>query len=220
MLPPAKGTVLTTLVDKSGGDPATSDGWTDYGRVQICLGMKYHPACYCDFRMIENLKNAEIEKTSLDNPKSPIGGSHPTRSAAARWGGKESLFADGYLSVPNKFLRTYALLKPPLTSGEALFVLQLMTFKWDKALPFPAYKKISDAMGVTDKMARRYAQGLERKGYLRRRFQDRATNRFDLTGLFEALLVGHARLPTTETAPETDDVIGGADPDYSVYLKD
>jgi hypothetical protein len=144
-------------------------------------------------------------KPSRNISKPPVGGSHPTRSASARWGGKEGLFNDGYLSVPNKFLRSYALLNPPLTPGEALFVLQLMTFKWDRALPFPAYKKISKAMGVTDKMARRYAQGLERKGYLRRQFQERATNRFDLTGLFDALVVGHGRTANTNTEPDADD---------------
>jgi hypothetical protein len=42
-------------------------------------------------------------------------------------------------------------------------------------------------MGVTDKMARRYAQRLQKKGYLIRQFQYRAPNKFDLTGLFEAL---------------------------------
>jgi hypothetical protein len=139
--------------------------------------------------MPKSLKNSDL-KSIVNVSKQLIGGSHPTRSATARWGGKETLFTDGYLSVPNRFLRRYASLSPPLTAGEALFVLQLMTFKWDTAAPFPAYKKISKAMGVTDKMARRYAQGLERKGYLRRQFQERAPNRFDLTGLFDALVDG------------------------------
>ena len=128
----------------------------------------------------------EVLETSTIS-KSPVGGSHPTRSATARWGGEPEIFADGYLSVPTKFLRGYALLDPPLTPGEALFVLQLMTFKWDTKAPFPAYKRISTVMGVSDKMARRYAQGLEKKGYLRRRFQERAPNQFDLSGLFETL---------------------------------
>ena len=121
------------------------------------------------------------------------GGTHPTRSATERWGGNSALFSEGFLSVPNRFLRRYASLKPPLTPGEALFVLQLMTFKWERAAPFPAYKRIAKAMGVTDKMARRYAQGLQKKGYLMRQFQERAPNKFDLTGLFEALaeISGH-----------------------------
>ena len=37
------------------------------------------------------------------------------------------------MAVPIKFLRTYAALRPPLTHGEALFILHLMTFKWDEA---------------------------------------------------------------------------------------
>lgn len=121
------------------------------------------------------------------------GGTHPTRSATERWGGNSALFSEGFLSVPNRFLRRYASLKPPLTPGEALFVLQLMTFKWERAAPFPAYRRIARAMGVTDKMARRYAQGLQKKGYLIRQFQERAPNKFDLTGLFEALaeISGH-----------------------------
>jgi hypothetical protein len=109
------------------------------------------------------------------------------RSATERWGGNQILFSDGFLIVPTKFLRRYASLNPPLTAGEALFALQLMTFKWERAAPFPSYRSIAKAMGVTDKMARRYAQRLQKKGYLIRQFQNRAPNKFDLTGLFEAL---------------------------------
>jgi hypothetical protein len=89
--------------------------------------------------------------------------------------------------VPTKFLRSYAALNPPLSSGEALFVLQLMTFKWDNAAPFPSYGRIAKTMGVTDKMARRYAQSLQKKGYLTRQYQKRAPNKFDLSRLFDAL---------------------------------
>jgi hypothetical protein len=111
----------------------------------------------------------------------------PSRSVTVRWGGKEELFADGFLCVPHRFLRRYASLQPPLTSGEALFVLQLMTFKWEHAAPFPSYSRLAKAMGVTHKMTRRYAQQLQRKGYLRREFQNQDTNKFDLAGLFQAL---------------------------------
>jgi hypothetical protein len=144
---------------------------------------------------IEKMNDAAERSGRMDLPdegprrgkKRGVGGSHPTRSAAARWGGDEELFKEGFLSVPHRFLRHYASLEPPLTSGEALFVLQLMTFKWDEAAPFPSYDRIAKAMGVTHKMVRRYAQRLQRKGYLRREFQMRATNKFDLTGLFRAL---------------------------------
>jgi len=110
------------------------------------------------------------------------------RSATRRWGEQHTrLFREGWLSVPTKFLRSYTALNPPLTSGEALFVLQLMTFKWEDAAPFPSYGRIAKTMGVTDKMARRYAQSLQRKGYLMRQYQKRAPNKFDLTRLFDAL---------------------------------
>jgi hypothetical protein len=112
----------------------------------------------------------------------------PGRSATARWGQQDTrLFTEGWLSVPTKFLRYYTALNPPLSSGEALFVLQLMTFKWDDAAPFPSYGRIAKTMGVTDKMARRYAQSLQKKGYLTRQYQRRAPNKFDLTQLFDAL---------------------------------
>jgi Helix-turn-helix domain len=89
--------------------------------------------------------------------------------------------------VPHRFLHRYARLRPALTQAEALFVLHLMTFKWDRELPYPTYKTLALRMGVTDKMVRRYAQSLDRKGYLRRHYKVKAANRFDLTGLFEAL---------------------------------
>jgi len=119
-------------------------------------------------------------------PAAPV--KAPWRSATARWGTQDSrLFREGWMSVPTKFIRSYAALNPPLSPGEALFVLQLMTFKWDHAAPFPSYGRIAKTMGVTDKMARRYAQGLQKKGYLTRQFQKRAPNKFDLTRLFDAL---------------------------------
>jgi DNA-binding MarR family transcriptional regulator len=109
------------------------------------------------------------------------------RSYASRWK-HATLLQGGYLVVPTAYLRHYAHLKPySLTSGEALFVLHLMEFKWDADAPFPGYKTLAARMGVSDKMARRHAQNLETKGYLRRVMRTGQTNRFDLTPLFDAL---------------------------------
>jgi hypothetical protein len=105
-------------------------------------------------------------------------------------GGQVALFArpQGWLGVPDSFLRNYANLKPyGLTAGETLFVLQLMAFKWSSQAPFPSYKTLAKRMGITDKQARRYAQALEGKGYLRRTARIGGSNSFDLTALFEAL---------------------------------
>jgi hypothetical protein len=109
---------------------------------------------------------------------------------AQRWGGEElfrELFGKGYVPVPSLFLQHYARLIPPLNSGEAMFVLQLMDFKWDAKHPFPGYKTIAKRMGVTDKMARTHAKNLETSKYLIRHMRVGRTNRFDLTPLFEAL---------------------------------
>jgi hypothetical protein len=114
------------------------------------------------------------------------------RSYASRWK-HAALLQGGYLVVPTAYLRHYAHLKPySLTSGEALFVLHLMEFKWDADAPFPGYKTLAARMGISDKMARRHAQNLETKGYLRRVMRTGQTNRFDLTPLFDALEKVHS----------------------------
>ena len=115
------------------------------------------------------------------------------RAFSKRWQ-HEELFAKGYVAVPTLFLRHYANLKPySLTSGEALFVLHLMEFKWDEKAPFPGYKTLAERMGVSDKMARRHAKSLEEKKYLKRKVRVGRTNRFDLTPLFDALKAAVAK---------------------------
>jgi len=107
------------------------------------------------------------------------------RSAVERWGNHESMFSVGFLVVPMKFLSHYTELS--LSSSEAMFILQLMTFKWDASAPYPTYATIAQRMGVSEKMVRRYAKSVEDKGLLKRRFQRRSANRFDLSRLFEAV---------------------------------
>ena len=98
----------------------------------------------------------------------------------------EELFKKGYVPLPVLFLHHYAEMKPfPLTSGEALFVLHLMEFKWDEQNPFPGYKTLAKRMGVSPKMARRHAQSLQQKHYLNRELRVAQTNRFDLNPLFD-----------------------------------
>ena len=108
-----------------------------------------------------------------------------SQAYADRWKHPE-LLNSGYLVVPSDFLRHYSRLK--LTHGEVLFVLHLMSFKWDQAAPFPSYATLARRMGVTTKMARRYAQKLEQKGFLQRHRRGTSTNLFDLTPLFDKLL--------------------------------
>ena len=136
------------------------------------------------------------------------------RAHATRWQHPE-LLKDGYVPIPMGFLQNYASLKPfPLTSGEALFVIHLMGFKWDSDSPFPSYHRIAASMGVSDKMARRHAQSLERKGYLRRLIRVGRTNRFNLAPLFDALRAAVMARPrqksvlTTKTKEQRSEQVG------------
>ena len=111
-----------------------------------------------------------------------------TRTYADRWKHPD-LLKSGYLVVPSVFLRNYSKLEPDsLTHAEALFVLHLMEFKWDRNAPFPSYNTLADRMGISAKMVRRYAHSLEKKGFVRRLGRLGSTNRFDLTPLFDKLL--------------------------------
>lgn len=135
-----------------------------------------------------------MEPSNTSNITSfPTGSDSSTvnRKLAARWGGQELLFTrpEGWVGVPDSFLRLYAKLKPyALTVGEAMFVLELMAYKWSEDAPFPSYKSLAARMGVTDKMVRRYAANLEGKGYLQRKARIGSTNTFDLSPLFAAIV--------------------------------
>ena len=132
--------------------------------------------------LVADSKNSNSEKAGPS-----VGGEHPSRSARARWGNSKTLFDGGFLVVPHKFLQWYAWLRPELTTGEAMFVLHLMTYKWEAAAPYPSYRTLARRMNVSETMVRSYARSLSQKGYLIRQYRSRAPNRFDLTPLFEAL---------------------------------
>jgi DNA-binding transcriptional regulator YhcF (GntR family) len=119
----------------------------------------------------------------------------PTKkySIADQWGETVGIFKAGFLSVPTRFLRGYALTKPSLSTEEAMFLLQLMTFKWGVDQPYPSLPRIGRMMGVSARTASRYASTLEKKGYLKRVQREGTTNQFDLTGLFERI----NRMPAT-----------------------
>jgi len=105
---------------------------------------------------------------------------------AARW--SEKLAKRGFVPVVADFLEQYHALKPyPLTHSEAMFIVHLMSYKWDESAPYPGYKTIAKKMGISHKSARRYAQSLEQKGYLRRQVRVGATNRFELKALVAAV---------------------------------
>lgn len=110
------------------------------------------------------------------------------RSIAVRWGGHDVIVRDGFVPVVNTLLRYGANLKPfSLQPTEMMFVIQIMSFKWDEDAPFPSYGTIAKHMGISPEYARKLARQLETKGFLRRRFRNSSTNEFDFTPLFNKL---------------------------------
>jgi hypothetical protein len=124
------------------------------------------------------------------------------QKVASRWT-HQQLFDNGYVGVPTSFLQLYSKLTPPLTTGEALFVIHLMSYKWTEKDPFPSYKSIADKMDVTTKAVQRYAASLESKRYLVRVPRVGSSNEFDLSKLFDALLLKYR---TAEWKPKTKGV--------------
>ena len=86
-------------------------------------------------------------------------------SLAVRWGSAR-VFEEGFVGVPTALIARYARLG--LSPGEFMFVLELMTFKWNENAPFPNYHTLAHRMGVSTEMVRRHAKSLESKGLLKR----------------------------------------------------
>ena len=87
--------------------------------------------------------------------------------------------------MPRVFLRFAEKL---LTPAETLFVIQLMSWKWDASAPFPGYGAIAERMGLSVAYTRKIARSLEGKNLLRRQVRRGQTNLFDLTPLFRRLV--------------------------------
>lgn len=109
--------------------------------------------------------------------------SEKARKPADRWTPK--LVKDGWTPVALFFLNNYHRLQ--IKPSEAMFIIHLMSFKWDKAAPYPGFKIIARRMSVTPEAVRLLARSLEKKGFLYRQKQVGTTNKFHLDGLFAAL---------------------------------
>ena len=126
---------------------------------------------------------ATVEKAEADTEAA---GKESARGVATRWGTDKRILAEGFVAVPTVFLTGFKAIKPyGLTIAEALFVLELMVFKWDAKNPYPSYSTLAKRMGVSTVYARRLARSLETKGYLRRTMRKGETNQFNLQPLFE-----------------------------------
>jgi hypothetical protein len=109
------------------------------------------------------------------------------RLVADRW--SPEIVKKGWAPIAHSFLDLYTKLKTPLTTTEAMVVIQLMRFKWDDRHPFPSLKRLGRMMGLGSTSIRNYIRSLEEKGYLNRIYRSGFSNAFDLRPLFEALEV-------------------------------
>lgn len=108
-----------------------------------------------------------------------------SKSVGSKW--TPALAESGFTPIVSKFLNCYNKLDPPITNVEAMFVIHLMSFKWDEKMPRPAMKTIAKRMGVTVDQARNYSRSLDGKGYINRKIRIAKPNKFDLSPLFSAL---------------------------------
>jgi hypothetical protein len=105
------------------------------------------------------------------------------RSFRARW--SEGLEDYGYTQISNVFIERYAALG--INGAQAMFIIQLMEYKWDVNSPYPAYEAIAKKCNVKTATVRTYAKALERKGLLKRVPRPGYTNEFDLSPLIARL---------------------------------
>ncbi|MEQ9322411.1 MAG: helix-turn-helix domain-containing protein [Polyangiaceae bacterium] len=118
--------------------------------------------------------------------------SHPTeRAIATRW--TKKIAAAGWTPIASVFLTNIGRLRPHpgargLTPTEALTLIQIISFKWDDGLPFPAITTMADRMGRSPRQVRAAIKSLEDSGYLKRiPSAFGGANKYDLTGLYVAL---------------------------------
>lgn len=141
------------------------------------------------------------------HPQASSSGRHaptPVQRLSNRWKHPE-VFRKGWVPVPVTLLEHTQDLLPgiALTPPLLVFLLHLVSHKWDEKMPYPGYRRIAERMGVSVKMARKYAKELEEKGFLKRESRQGDTNIFNLDPLFDLLLTATTRgamTPTVEQA--------------------
>ena len=109
----------------------------------------------------------------------------PSREIAKRW--TDTLIRDGFTPVSDFFLKNHHRLRPTIKATEAMFLIHLISHKWDLKAPYPSFTTIATRMGVTPAAARGYARNLEKNGYLIRVSRTGRSNAFRLEPLFKEL---------------------------------
>lgn len=166
------------------------------------LAKKASPAERLPRRTIPARKPAPESKPAHPTPSTAAAPDGPLYGAAQRW--TEDLVKDGFTPISDYFLKNYAKLVPPITTGEAMFIVHLMSFKWTRKAPRPSMRRIAERMAVSEVSVRGYARSLEDKKYLQRVIRVGRTNQFRLRPLFD-VLEAH-RLANKKTVEDDDEI--------------
>jgi len=135
-------------------------------------------------RLRKHVGSERRTQEETDAPPSTKSG-QVKRVAASRW--TKDLVVGGWTPISNFFLSHANELRPEITGGETLFIIHLISFKWDEKKPYPAFKTIAKRMGIGHTQARKLARQLEKKGLLFRVMRVSQPNKFDLQPLFRKL---------------------------------
>lgn len=108
----------------------------------------------------------------------------PTRKMKDRW--TEKIAEKGFTPISSYFLHNYHRLG--ITTPEAMFIIHLMSFKWDAKNPRPGLPKIAKRMGITPTAVRNHARKLEAsRKLLQRIMRVGRPSSYNLVPLFTAI---------------------------------
>lgn len=99
----------------------------------------------------------------------------------------------GYCAVPSVLIRGAHRLRPHegargLNTTEVMVLIHLLDRKWDERMPYPALTTIAEEMGLKPRSVRAAVKRLEDLQYIQRYPSPTGgTNKYDLSGLFNAL---------------------------------
>lgn len=95
------------------------------------------------------------------------------------------LQSDGFTTIPNTLIKSQARLG--ITDPEMVVLVALVSFKWNRQMPYPSVATLSSFTGKTTGAVRNNLRNLEKKGLIRRVFRESQTNKYDLSPLIKVL---------------------------------
>jgi biotin operon repressor len=100
-----------------------------------------------------------------------------------RW--SEQIIRGGFTAVPMNFLRRYSRLG--LNATDAMLLIHIMAYRWDRHLPFPSLTRIAEEMGLSTSQVRFRMARLEKDGYIERVYRKGRSTLYNPSGLIQKL---------------------------------